>query len=276
MLRLSLPSLPQRSQSGKGCPSRCPLWLIPVLLAGCRAGTSVHGTFEAAKWSPVLAGQARHLGGADLDFVGDAGLPANQSLWSWDGNIQISRASRDSVGANGFNLGVWGLKTLGSADFSSPLNFAGKSLSGPTDTTADFKLIKFTYEENPTVSRSGQFSAGLLGIHYLSFAVECRGSEVAEYHSQVAALVLGYRWAYFSKGLLYFIQVEAWPQDWMDLVETDTAVMDVSSGLRWFMGGGDKTALTIAYRRFELNSVMGNDRLYLLLDGAYISIHLKF
>jgi hypothetical protein len=244
-----------------------PAAVLLLLAVGCGAGTALHGSFEAAQWTPELTGSATK--GSTLELVNDAGLVNDDAFWAFDTSLRVQLPGESRVGAYTFNFGTW-QHTYG-GKVPGPVDFAGVSVNGPVRTTADLKLYKFSYGEPGGTSSGHGRTDGLLGLHYMDFEVRADGSNGSASQAGTAPMfVIGWRIAYESQGLVYFFGFEWMDLDTISLDNVKGEVTDWTTGIRWFPG--KHVALSLAWRTYDADLVARSERLDIDIAGAYFSL----
>jgi hypothetical protein len=248
------------------------LVLLGALLAGCQAGTNLHGAVDIASWTPVLEASAGTGAGENFNLVGTGGVVNDDALWTIDLALQLGRASGREVRAQTLNFGYLSHRYSGENSLLG-VDFAGKTLTGSTNTSLDMKLFKFTYGE-PQASTSGgdNRTEGSLGLHYLDFAVKAVDSSgtQASYSGNAPMFVVGWKIAYTDRAMVYFASIEGMDLDVIPIENVRGEVMDYSAGVRWSVGGN--VALTIAYREYVANLDDRGEEMKIKLAGAYFSL----
>ena len=249
---------------------------LASLLAGCRAGSSVHGTADVAQWAPVLKAEAYAGSGDKFNLVGTGGVVDNDALWTFDVSLQFSSAGQRQVKAQTLNLGYWSHEYSGSADLSG-VDFANKLLSGPTRTSLKLDLYKFTYGEPQAASGGGSNrTEGTIGLHYLDFSVIAQDLDgaTARYSGNAPMFVVGWKVAYADRAMVYFFSVEGMDLNMISLENVKGNVMDYSAGIRWSVGS--TAALSIAYREYQAHLNDRGEELNIKLAGAFFSLFIMW
>ena len=247
------------------------LVLLGALLAGCRAGTSLHGAVDIASWTPILEASASTGAGEDFNLVGTGGVVDDDALWTIDVALQLGRASGREVRAQTLNFGYLSHRFSGKENLD--MEFAGKHLTGPTDTSLSLDLYKFNYGEPQAATGGGNNrTEGSIGLHYLDFAVKAVDSAGvrASYSGNAPMFVVGWKIAYSDRAMVYFASVEGMDLDVIPIENVRGEVMDYSAGVRWSVGGN--VALTIAYREYLANLDDRGEEMKIRLAGAYFSL----
>lgn len=244
-------------------------------LAGCRAVRNFHGDIDFAQWTPKLTSSAQRSGGSYFNLVGSGGVVDKEAFVFLDASLRFQTGSGRRAKPHAVNLGYWQYTYSGDGDAGLGLDFAGKTLIGPIRTTADFKLYRVTYEE-PGLTQGGDGrTGGTLGIHLLGFDIKADdGSNIARFSGTAPMLVMGWKIAYYSKGLMYYFGVEGMDLDVVSLGNVRGNVVDTIAGVRWFFG--DNLALSVGWRNYDADITIRNDRLRVKQEGAVVALYMKW
>ena len=254
--------------------------LLAALLAGCKAGTSLHGAADIAQWTPTLAATADTGSGDKFDVVGTGGVVEDDAFWSFDVALQFGRAGKSGMKAQTLNIGYWGHRYSGTTDFSaSPVDFAGKTLDGPTTTSMDLNLYKFTYGEPQAGSGGGSSrTEGTIGLHYLDFSVKANDTGIspatARYDGNAPMFVIGWKISYSDRAMVYFFSVEGMDLDVVSLGNVKGDVLDYSAGVRWSVGSS--AALSLGWRSYEANLDNRGEQMKIKMEGLFFSLFLMW
>lgn len=245
--------------------------LAALVLAGCGAGVRFHGFLDAGQWTPSLECSAQASGESKFDLTGVGGLEGDRSFWALEGGVRFTAPRRGQAGAYAFNLGYFQHTYEGEADLGvTGITFAGQNLTGPTSTETKVSVFKFTYEE-PS-GTANELTGGLLGFHFLEFAVTSRDADSkAQLSGTAPMLILGWKIAYYSNRLMYFFNIEGMDLDLAPLNNVTGSIYDTSAGVRWFIDSAQRVALTAGYRRYEARLDVDRDKFNITMDGPFIS-----
>jgi len=239
--------------------------------AGC--GMNASGYLDAGTWTPKLNASALRLSAPALDLVSGAGVPEDDSFWTFDASIQIAGSAEH--GPCALNFGY--VRHVYSGNSAAGFDFAGATLTGPVHTDADLSLYKFAYEE-PQTSGQGERRGGYIGIHVLDFdikAAEVGGGTVRRFRDSAPMLVFGWRIAYMSdQDLMYYFSVEAMDLGLITIENVKGTVLDTSVGARWMIY--NKVALSVGYRQYDARLDMRDDRLDVKMEGVNYSFFMTW
>ena len=238
---------------------------------GCQAGSTFHGWVEMGQWTPSLEADAGTGSDGTFDLVSTGGLDDRESLWSYDVGIRFTRASGSQLGAHAFNIGYFDHEFEGGTDGVIVTNFGGVPLDGTLVSDAELSLFKFSYEE-PSSGSGGERTGGLIGIHQLNYNLSVSdGNQVGRIEDSAMMFVIGYKVAYYSQNLMYFLNIEWMDLDTFNIGEATGEVLDSSGGLRWVFDDSGNMAITLGYRLYDANLQLEDDAVHIVLDGAYFS-----
>ncbi len=248
------------------------LGLAVALAAGCRSGG--RWQVEAASWTPTLISTATST--TSLDIVETGGTLDDETFWFFDITFQPSRA-RTARGST-YAMYLSYLRHAYTGTNPTGFDFAGATMSGPTETTADFCLYKIMMEEPQGSQRGTERVGGLLGIHTLDFTIEATdGTNTGEFSDSSMMLVIGWRISYYGSGaVLYYASIEGADLDTMNFGDVTGSVLDYSLGMRWFVNTPPTMALSIGYRKYEADLSIRDETLQLDLDGLYYSFFMTW
>ncbi len=245
-------------------------------LAGCRGAQNFHGDIEFTQWTPQLTSSARRgAGNRDFNLVNHGGVATGDAFLAFDASLRFQTGSGGRAKPHAVNLGYWQHTYAGTGN-ASGVTFAGVPLTGSTRTTADFKLYKLTYEE-PGLTQGGDGrTGGTLGLHLIDFNIraDAGGGNVGIFVGTAPMLVIGWKIAYYSKGLMYYFGVEGMDLDVVSLSNITGGVTETVAGVRWFLG--DTVALSVGWRSYEANLIMRGDTLNIKQEGASVTLYVKW
>jgi len=88
--------------------------------------------------------------------------------------------------------------------------------------------------------------------------------------------VIGYKIAYISQNLMYFLNIEGMDLDTITLENVKGSLVDVSAGIRWVFDDSGKMAISAGWRTYEANLEIKDDDLDVKFDGAFFSFFLAW
>jgi hypothetical protein len=243
-------------------------WLAaaPAVLAG---GVE----FEARLWSPDLSGVAQvgnHTGNTAIDLASDLGFDHDETL---DGRLIWRPTRRTSV-----RLSYLLLDFAGDAQLNRAISFAGTTFQLEAQVAS---LIELEYGGvgmawQPVSTSDGRFRLGPL--------VEARGirGEAAISTDILGILPLSaaeeFELAFVAAGLA--LDAEASEKlhvyaEWTTTVESDDGELTgAEAGLRVYPV--EVLALTLGYRRLEIDAAGDTEQINLELDGPFFGAVLRF
>ena len=258
-------------------PSGMTWWIVPYLacLAGCGAGTKFHAAIEAGQWTPEISASALRLSSTKFNLATQGGIPNDEAFWYFDASFRLDTPRGGQVQPYTMSFGYWQHTYKGTG--LGGVTFGGATIGPPITTTAEFKLYKFAYEEmRPTEGVGGGLTGGLLGLHYLEFDIKATdGTNVGVFGDGAPMLVVGWKINYASRGLIYYFGLEGMDLDTVSLNNVGGSIMDTYGGIRWCIRG-NRTALSIGYRKYEVDLAIRNDRLSIDMDGLTVSLFLNW
>ncbi len=243
-------------------------WLIaaPVAVA---AGVE----FEARLWAPDLSGSAQVGAGTDsnaIDLVSDLGFAEDETL---EGRLIWRPSKRTSV-----RLDYSDFDYAGDAQLDREVSFAGTTFQ------LDARVASMLELEYGGLGIAWQFLSPAGGRFRLGPLVEARGLRGT---AGISTDVLGilplsateeFELAFAAAGIVLDFEPSAKVHvyaEWTTSVESDDGdLTDVEAGLRFY--ALDMLALTIGYRRLEIDAMDGNEMFDLELDGPFFGGVLRF
>ena len=249
------------------------LLLLASLLAFAPAALASGVDFEARLWAPDLSGVARvGNGGAGtaIDLASDLGFADDESLegrlvWrpTRRTSVRLGYSSFDFTGDARLDRAV----TFGDTTFQLDaqvgslleLEYGGVGFAWQLLSTPDSRVRFGPLVEIRGLRGEAAISTELLGIVPLS------AREEFELGFGAAGLVLDVEPSR---------RVHLWAR-WTASVETDEGdLTDAEAGMRFYLM--DTLAITVGYRRIEIDAADGNDLFDLELDGPFFGGVLRF
>jgi len=235
-------------------------------ISSCKSSSNFHAEIDIQQWTPDLSASVEDADGYDLDLVDQGNVPDDDMLWVIDAKLQTSSYS--------LNLGY--SKHTYSGTGPGGFVFDGVDLDADTCTNADIALYKIGWEDLSGSTSGNSMSAGSLGLHWLDFDVTASdGVDLAHYSDRAILFVLGYRMAYYSNGLYYYINLESTVGDLVSLGNSEGEILEYSAGVRWFIYE-QKAAVSIGYRSYEADIDMRDGEIDLELEGVFFSLYMRF
>ena len=229
--------------------------------------------FEARLWSADLAGMAQvgNIGSATaIDLVSDLGFSDDEMP---EGRLIWRPTRRTSV-----RLSYTSFDFAGDAQLDETITFSGTTfqLDARVASVFEFEYGRLGIAWQPLSTGDGRFrlgplveARGLRGDAALSTNIlgllPISSSETFELAVAAAGVVLD-----FEPSRKLHVYAE-----WTTTVETDDGdLTDAEAGVRYYPL--DMLALTIGYRRLEIDVVTGNELFDLELDGPFFGGVLRF
>lgn len=248
-----------------------------LLLIGCLAAApALFATgveFEARLWSPDLAGVGQIGNGGNataIDFVSDLGFA--------DEEVPVGRLTWRPTQRTSVRLSYTNFDFTGDAQLDRTITFSGTTfqLDARVASLLELEYGKLGIAWQPLSTGDGRFRIGPL--------VEANGLRG---DAALSTNILGllpvsasdtFELAFGSAGVV--LDIEPSPKlhvyaEWTTAVEADEGdLTDAEAGIRYYPL--DMLAVTVGYRRLEIDVIDANNLLDLQLDGPFFGGVLRF